>query len=58
VGGRLGRIEQRIRAPNLIDILEAEMRVLEEVCGLVIDLERVVFTYQIEVEALGHMRPV
>jgi hypothetical protein len=47
---RLRRVEERVRLPHLVDVLDAEPRVFEQVGGLVVDLERVFVVEEIEVE--------
>ena len=54
MGRRLGRIEERVRAPHVVDVLNPEVRVLEQVCGLGVDLERIVVIEQVDVERLRH----
>jgi hypothetical protein len=39
VGRRRRRIGDRVRAPDVVDVIETERGVLAEVGGLVIDLE-------------------
>jgi hypothetical protein len=43
VRGRFGRVEVRAAGPDVIDIVDPKMRVLEKMRGLIIDFERVVF---------------
>lgn len=38
---RLGGVEERIVDPDVVDVVKAEVRVLEQVRGLGVDLERV-----------------
>jgi hypothetical protein len=40
VRGRLSRVEQRITGPYVIDVVDPQVRMLEQVRGLGIDLER------------------
>jgi hypothetical protein len=48
-------VEQRVALPHLADILETEVRVLEQMRGLVIDLERILVVEQIDVQQpAGH----
>ena len=47
-----------IRAPDFVDGIDPEMRVLEQVRSLAVDLERVVLIEEIEVEGLGHKTPL
>ncbi len=52
---RLGRVEQRVTGPHILDVLDPSMRMLEQVRGLRIDLERVLLIQQARVEsAVGH----
>jgi hypothetical protein len=53
VGGRSRRIEERVGGPHLENIGEATMRVLEQVSGLQVDLERVITVEQVDVKQ-GH----
>ena len=46
----LGRIEERIVDLHVVDVVKAEVRVLEQVRGLSIDLERVLVIEQVQVE--------
>jgi hypothetical protein len=41
MSGRLGRVEQRVTGPYIIDIVNSQMRMLEQVRGLLVDLKRV-----------------
>jgi hypothetical protein len=41
VRGRPGRIEQRVTGPDIIDVVDPQVRVLEQMRGLGVDLERV-----------------
>jgi hypothetical protein len=52
---RLGRVEQRVAGPYVIDVVDAEVRVvrvLEQVRGLGVDLERVFLIQQVWIEPL------
>lgn len=51
VGGRLGRIEQRVAEPDLADVFNTEARVLEQVRDLLIDLKWPVVVEVIDVES-------
>ena len=42
VGRRFGRIEQRVTAPHIVDVVDSERFMLEQVWCLPGDLERVV----------------
>ena len=44
---RLGRVEQRVAGPYVIDVVDAEVRMLEQVRGLGVDLERVFLIQQV-----------
>jgi hypothetical protein len=50
VGGRSRRIEERVGGPHLKNIGEAKMRVLEQVSGLQVDLERIITVEQFEIK--------
>ena len=47
-------IEQRLRAPHLIYVVDPETRVLEELRGLGVDLERLGLVQPVKVEQLSH----
>lgn len=55
---RLGRIEQRIRSPYLVDVVDAEPGMLEQMDRLLVDLEGILLVETIDVESLGHTSPV
>ena len=44
---RLGRVEQRVAGLYVIDVVDAEVRMLEQVRGLGVDLERVFLIQQV-----------
>ena len=44
---RLGRVEQRLASPDVIDVIDSEVRMLEQVRGLGVDLERVFLIQQV-----------
>jgi len=46
------RVEQRIRLPHVADVVDAEIRMLEEVRGLLVDLEWVIVVELINIEPL------
>jgi hypothetical protein len=50
MGGRLGRVEEGIARPDLLHIGHAEVRMLEEVGSLMIDLERIGVVKTLEVQ--------
>ena len=50
VGRGFGRIEQRVAAPHVVDVVDAERVMLEQVWSLPGDLERVVLIEQVCVE--------
>ncbi len=52
MGGWLGRVEHRVARPDVTDVLHPQLRVLEEVSDLVIDLKRPVIVEEIHVEPL------
>jgi hypothetical protein len=47
---RLGRIEERLGAPHDVNVVDPEVRMLEGVRGLAVDLERVVVIEEVDVE--------
>jgi hypothetical protein len=55
---RLGRVEERVRAPHLVDVVHAKSGMLEEVRRLVVDFERVLVVENIDVEKVTHTRQV
>lgn len=54
---RLRRLEERIIGPEVVDVVQPQVGMLEQVCGLRVDLERV-FVEKIEIEAVSHCRIV
>jgi len=50
VGGWLGRVEQRLAGPDVADVIQAQAWVLEQVTGLLIDLEGPVLVEVVDVE--------
>ena len=50
---RLGRVEQRVAGPYIVDVIDAQIRVLEQMGGLGVDLEGVLV-----VEEVGIQPPV
>jgi hypothetical protein len=48
-----GWVEERVVDPHVVDVLQSEVGVFEQVCGLRVYLERVVVE-GLEVEAFGH----
>jgi hypothetical protein len=48
----LGWIEHRFAGPDIVDIVDPQMRVLEQVRGLGVDLERVFLIEQVELESV------
>jgi hypothetical protein len=55
---RLGRVEERVGAPHVIDIVDAEASMLEQVGTLLVDLEGIVLIHEVEVEQVGHTTPL
>ena len=51
---RFGRIEERVRLPHFVDVVEAEHCVLEEVSDLVVDLEGIIVVEDVDVEEAHH----
>jgi hypothetical protein len=52
VRGRPGRIEQRVTGPDIIDVVDPQVRVLEQMRGLGVDLERVLLVEHARIEPL------
>jgi hypothetical protein len=50
VGGWFGGVEHRVGSPDFADVLDAQARVLEQVGGLSVDLEWILFVEQIQIE--------
>ena len=50
VRGRLGWVEQRIAGPHVVGIVDSQVRMLEQVRGLRIDLERIFLIQQVRIE--------
>lgn len=51
---RLGWIEEWAGAPDLVDVVDAEGGMLEQVGGLLVDLERIVIIQEVEIEQGCH----
>ena len=51
---RLGRVEERVRAPHLLDVVHPKPGVLEQVRRLVVDLEGVLVVEDVDVQQLNH----
>ena len=49
---RLSRVEQRVAGPHIIDVIDSEVRMLEQVRGLGVDLKRVFLIQQVWIEPL------
>jgi hypothetical protein len=49
---RLGRVEQRVAGPHVINVIDSEVRMLEQVRGLGVDLKRVFLIQQVQIEPL------
>ncbi len=49
-------VEDRVRLPDIDDVIDAEPGMFEEMGGLVVDLERVSIVERIEIEQPGHRR--
>lgn len=47
-------IEERIRTPDVADVLHAQIRVFEQVGHLCVELERIKFVKRVEIESLIH----
>src|SRR5579875_2349736 len=54
----LGRVEERVRAPHLVDVVHTEPGVLEQVRRLVVDLEGVLVVEDVDVEQPTHTSQV
>jgi hypothetical protein len=52
VRGGLGGIEERVAGPDIIDVVDPQIRVLEKMRRLGIDLERVLFIEHARIEPL------
>jgi hypothetical protein len=50
MGGRFSGIKHRVGPPDLADVLDAQAWVFEQVRGLSVDLEEVVFVEQVQIE--------
>jgi len=50
MGGRPGRVEDRIAGPDVGHVVQAQLGVLEQVRGLLIDLEGPVLVEGVDVE--------
>ena len=53
MGRRLGGVEERITHPDLRNVLGAQLRVLEQMVHLVIDLDWPLIIEQVQIESLG-----
>jgi len=51
---RFGRVEERVGAPHVVDVVDAEAGMLEQVGSLLVDLEGIVLIQQVEIEQIGH----
>ena|ERR1039458_9873207 len=49
---RRGRVEERVADQNVVDVIDTEVRMLEQVCGLSVDLEGVLVVEEVEVKSL------
>jgi hypothetical protein len=49
VGGWFGGVEHGVGSPDFADVLDAQAWVLEQVGGLSVDLERILFVDQIQI---------
>ncbi len=52
---RFRRIEQRIGVPDVVDVIDPELRMFEEVRRLIVDLDGVVRVESIEIEHFPFM---
>ncbi|MGO8771702.1 MAG: hypothetical protein ACLQIK_01715 [Mycobacterium sp.] len=50
MGGWSGGVEHRVESPDFADVLDAQAWVLEQVGGLSVDLERILFVEQIQID--------
>jgi len=51
--GWLGWVEQRIAGPHVVDIVDSQVRLLEQVRGLRVDLKRIFLIQQVRIEPLA-----
>ena len=54
MGRRLGRIEQRVAAPHVHHVLQPQVRMLEQMSCLPVDLEGLGVIERIKIEQLAH----
>ena len=57
MGGWFGGVEHRVGSPDFADVLDAQAWVLEQVGGLSVDLERILFVEQIQIEQFVRHMP-
>jgi hypothetical protein len=57
VGGRKRGIEQWVAVPDVADVVQPEVRVLEQVSGLIVNFERIIILEQIEIQQLPRHTP-
>jgi hypothetical protein len=50
---RLGRVEERLAGPHIIDVIDPQVRMLEQVRGLRVDLKRIFLVQQVQIEPLA-----
>ncbi|WP_170926913.1 MULTISPECIES: hypothetical protein [Mycobacterium] len=50
--GWFGGVEHRVGSPDFADVLDAQAWVFEQVGGLSVDLERILFVEQIQIEQI------
>ena len=51
------RVEEGVVGPDVVDVVQSEMGVLEQVCGLGVDIEGILVE-KVEVEAVCHLESV
>lgn len=56
--GSLGGVEQWAASLDLIDVVDPKTRMLEQVRGLIVNLERIVFIQQVWIEPLAIHTPI
>jgi hypothetical protein len=54
MGRRLSRVEERVRSPHFVYVLDAQRGVLEQIRRLVVDLEWIVLIEKVEIQRLSH----
>ena len=52
MGRRLGRVEEGLAGPDVVDVIDAEAGMLEQVRGLSVNLERILVVEEVGIESL------